>query len=132
VQCAASGVRAAAPCAVRGARANNELDSGPPNFLDMPLPSRPLGLPFGAVVPKVLIECYVDFCCPFSKKIYDTLTCTVLPHFNRAAAGDAVLRVVFHQVRACSVATPVAWPCQTRSARLVGSAAVAPAVYHDA
>ena len=63
----------------------------------MPLPSRPLGNPFGAIAhPKVLVECYVDFCCPFSKKIYDTLTLNIIPHFIRRDPDS--LKVVFHQV----------------------------------
>jgi hypothetical protein len=49
---------------------------------------------------QVCVEIYVDFTCPFSTKIYDTMTLSVIPSYMRRDS-DA-LKVVFHQ-------TPQTW-----------------------
>ena len=41
------------------------------------------------------IECFVDYCCPFSAKIFHTLTTEILPHYN---AQTPQLKVIFQQV----------------------------------
>lgn len=47
---------------------------------------------------KVHLDVYVDYACPFSKKIFDTLTGVVYPHFNSDADGPTPLKITFMQV----------------------------------
>jgi protein-disulfide isomerase len=60
-----------------------------------------LGLVFNSQSTKfhpnaVELEVFIDFACPFSKRIYDRLTTLVVPHYEQAS--PCKLKVVFQQV----------------------------------
>mmetsp|Transcript_58 Transcript_58/g.162 ORF Transcript_58/g.162 Transcript_58/m.162 type:complete len:213 (+) Transcript_58:191-829(+) len=61
------------------------------------LPCGPLGLNWtGSTGPDdVVLEVFIDFCCPFSKRIFDRLVGEVIPHYAKA---ERPVRVVFQFV----------------------------------
>ena len=64
-------------------------------------PAVPLGHPIGWDAsagrdPQVVLEVFVDWCCPFSKRIYDRLVGEVIPHYK--AKGPGLLKVVLQMV----------------------------------
>jgi hypothetical protein len=64
-------------------------------------PITPLGLVYNKATTKftenaLVLECFVDFCCPFSKKIWDRLTKDVYGHYNNNSTSP--LKIIFHQV----------------------------------
>ena len=62
-----------------------------------PLPKGgPLGLRLGSPAAKVVLDVYVDFCCPFSAIVYNRLVDDVIPAF--AKRSEEALQVVFYQV----------------------------------
>jgi len=68
-------------------------------------PSIPLGLVYNKTSPStsfaesaVVMECFIDFCCPFSKRIWDRLTTEVYEHYLPKTGGKCPLKIVFHQV----------------------------------
>ena len=65
-------------------------------------PVVPLGLTYGKsntsfAADAVVLECFIDFCCPFSKKIWDRLTLDV-HKFYAAGSGKSPVKIVFHQI----------------------------------
>ena len=65
------------------------------------LPNRPcaaLGHPWNwssTTEPLLTLECFVDYCCPFSSKIFTALTEQVIPHYNKESPK---IKLIFQQI----------------------------------
>ena len=65
------------------------LHAGPP------VPSKPVGVYMhGVSKPTLVIETYLDFCCPFSKKMFDCLYSDVMPPLMEAGQIDWLFQCV--------------------------------------
>eukprot|EP00937_MAST-01D_sp_MAST-1D-sp2_P006643 g6643.t1 len=53
----------------------------------MPVPTRPLGHRLGSSEADIVLEAVVDFCCPFSKRLFERVVDEVLPHYEQKAPG---------------------------------------------
>eukprot|EP00618_Florenciella_parvula_P019380 CAMPEP_0119517262 /NCGR_PEP_ID=MMETSP1344-20130328/34205_1 /TAXON_ID=236787 /ORGANISM="Florenciella parvula, Strain CCMP2471" /LENGTH=209 /DNA_ID=CAMNT_0007554835 /DNA_START=57 /DNA_END=686 /DNA_ORIENTATION=+ len=92
-----------------------------------PIPKKPVGTPlFGIARPTLVIECFLDLCCPFSKKMFVALTTQVLNAGPDKFGGQVEL--VFQNV-------PQPWHAQSSymhevalAVSLVNEAAFYPAV----
>jgi protein-disulfide isomerase len=53
------------------------------------VPPKPVGVYMcGATKPIVVLETYMDYCCPFAKKMFDTLYNEVMPEFKAGGQVD--------------------------------------------
>ena len=53
------------------------------------VPPKPVGVYMcGATKPIVVVETYMDYCCPFAKKMFDTLYNEVMPEFKAGGQVD--------------------------------------------
>ena len=52
------------------------------------LPKAPLGHRIGSAAAKIVLEAPLDFCCPFSRKIFLRIVREVLPAFEAKAPGQ--------------------------------------------
>jgi hypothetical protein len=53
--------------------------------------------PSPAPEPLLTLECFVDYCCPFSARIFKRLTEDVIPHYNKTSEGPKI-KLIFQQI----------------------------------
>ena len=59
------------------------------------VPPKPVGVyHLGATKPAVVVETYLDYCCPFSKKMFDVLYAEVMPELKAGGQVDWLLQNV--------------------------------------
>ena len=52
------------------------------------LPKQPLGHRIGSASAKIVIEAPLDFCCPFSKRLFERVVKEVMPLYESKAPGQ--------------------------------------------